>query len=82
MNLRKFFITVSNRHDLYYRWFLILLSIFAITNNLPHQLRFKYDYKIGGLWNYDNLKAPFDFPVYKTEKVIDAEKKLILEKIS
>ena len=79
MNIRKLFISLSTQHDFYYRLFVIVFSIFIITGYLPHQLRFKYDYKIGGAWNYENLKAPFDFAIYKTEKELDVEKKMIAD---
>ena len=79
MNLRKLFISLSTQHDLYYRLFVIVFSIFVITGYLPHQLRFKYDYKIGGSWNYENLRAPFDFAIYKTEKELDVEKTMITD---
>ena len=78
-NFRKLFISISTRHDLYYRMFIILFSIFIITGFLPHQLRFKYDYKIGGLWTYEKMKAPFDFAIYKSERALETERKLILD---
>ena len=79
MNIRNFFIALSTRHDLYYRVFIIVASIFIITGFLPDQLRFKYDYKTGGVWNYENLKAPFDFAIYKSEKEIDIERAMIAD---
>jgi cyclic-di-AMP phosphodiesterase PgpH len=78
MNLRKLFISISNKHDLYYRIVLITISILVITAFLPQQMRFKYDYDQGSVWNYDNLKAPFDFPLYKSRAVIEEEKNVIL----
>ena len=79
MDLRKVFIALSTRHDLYFRLFIIIASIFIITGFLPHQLRFKYDYKAGSIWNYENLKAPFDFAIYKSEQELDTERKMITE---
>ncbi len=79
MNLRKLFIEFSTRHDAYYRLFVIVCSILIITGYLPHQLRFKYDFSVGSTWNYDDLKAPFDFPIYKSDKEIESEKRLAVE---
>jgi len=79
MNLRKLFIAVSNKHDLYYRIVLITVSILVITAFLPQQTRFKYDYTPGISWHYDDLRAPFDFPIYKSAKQIDAEKMQIMK---
>ncbi len=74
MNLRKIFISISNKHDFYYRIVLVTVSILVITSLLPQQIRFKYDFKIGHSWNYEDLKAPFAFPVYKSRAEIDAER--------
>ena len=75
MKLRKVLIDISTKHDLLYRIFIVVLSIIVITNFLPHQVRFKYDYKAGGKWNYEDLKAPFDFPIYKSDNELETEKK-------
>lgn len=74
INLRKLFITISNKHDLYYRIVLITASVLLITFFLPQQVRFKYDYAPGVSWHYDDLRAPFDFPVYKNTKQLDADR--------
>lgn len=79
MNLRNIFIALSTRHDLYYRLFIVIFSIFIITGFLPDQRRFKYEYKSGGIWNYENLKAPFDFAIYKSEEELELEKKMIID---
>ena len=75
MNLRKIFISISNKHDLYYRIVLVTISILIITSFLPRQIRFKYDYKVGQPWTHEDLRAPFDFPVFKTQAELDEEKK-------
>jgi len=77
MNIRKLFIAVSNKHDLYYRIVLITFAILIITAFLPQKIRFKYEFKQGSVWHYDDLKAPFDFPIIKSSKEIDHEKEVI-----
>ncbi|CAN5408062.1 HDIG domain-containing protein [soil metagenome] len=72
-SFRKFFIAVSNKHDLYYRIVLITVSILVITAFLPQQTHFKYNFDKGNSWHYDNLRAPFDFPLYKNRKQIEEE---------
>ncbi|MBK7963869.1 MAG: HDIG domain-containing protein [Bacteroidetes bacterium] len=78
MNLRKLFIAVSNKHDLYYRIVLVTVSILVITSFLPQQVRFKYDYRLGQTWTYEELRAPFSYPVYKSSSEIDIEKEEIV----
>jgi putative nucleotidyltransferase with HDIG domain len=74
MNLRKLLILLSNKHDLLYRVVLITVSVLVITAFLPRQSRFKYDFAQGERWMYDELVAPFDFPVYKSRREIETEK--------
>ncbi|MFN6091747.1 MAG: hypothetical protein ACK44N_04955, partial [Bacteroidota bacterium] len=79
MSLRKIFIQISNKHDLYYRIVLISVSILLITYFLPQQVKFKYDFYTGEIWHYEDLRAPFDFPIYKSEKQMDADRKQIIQ---
>ena len=80
MNLRKVLISISNRHDVYYRVVLVAFSVLVITFLLPPQVRFQYDYQSGQPWNYDDLRAPVTFPLIKRPDDIDAEKAGILSK--
>jgi len=55
---------------------LILFLISAVTVFLifPKGKQFVYDYSPGTPWLHDDLIAPCDFPVYKTESEIQLEK--------
>jgi cyclic-di-AMP phosphodiesterase PgpH len=55
-----------------------MLSIALIVFFLPREGRFKYEFQKGKVWMHEDLFAPFDFPVYKTENEILAEKNRIL----
>ena len=79
MSLRKISIQISNKHDLYYRIVLISISILVITYFLPQQVKFKYNFSTAEIWHYEDLRAPFDFPIYKSEKQIDADRKQIIQ---
>lgn len=78
MNFRKLFIAISNKHDLYYRVFLLTVSVLLIAYVLPRQLRFRYSFKIGQPWSYEDLRAPFSFPVFKSTAELDAERSGIM----
>ena len=41
----------------------------------------QFSYEIGKPWRYDLLTAEFDFPVYKTDEVIERERTETLEKL-
>ncbi|MFV0469417.1 MAG: HD family phosphohydrolase [Dysgonomonas sp.] len=52
---------------------LFLVSILLITLFAPRENKFKYSYSEGKPWRYGLLTAPFDFPIYKPDKQIEAE---------
>ncbi len=56
---------------------LFLITTTAIVYLFPKGGQFKYDFSNGQLWKYDNLYAPFDFAVQKSEEEIKIEKKEI-----
>lgn len=56
---------------------MFLITTISIVYLFPKGGQFKYDFKNGQLWKYDNLYAPFDFAIQKTEEEIVIEKKEI-----
>ena len=58
---------IRNRHDLFYKVFLFLISIFLIVYLFPKEATFKYDFQRNQPWKYETLIAPYDIPVYKTD---------------
>lgn len=61
-----------------YKVILFLVATIAIVYLFPKGGQFKYDFTNGQPWKYDNLSAPFDFAVQKTETEIATEKKEII----
>jgi len=41
---------------------------------MPRSAKFAYDYRKGRTWKYETLYAQFDFPIYKTEDQLLAER--------
>ena len=68
---------------LYYRQIIRVLyfvaSIIIIVSFLPREGKFKYEFQKGKPWMHEDLIAPFDFPIYKTENEILAERNEILK---
>lgn len=60
-----------------YKIILFVITAFAIVYLFPKGGQFKYDYSKGKAWQYDNLYAPFDFALEKTEDEITEEVKAI-----
>ena len=60
--------------------FIALVAI--IVQLFPKDKQFKYQYEIGKPWSYELMTASYDFPIYKTEKQLDADKKELMENYS
>jgi putative nucleotidyltransferase with HDIG domain len=60
-----------------FKYILYLISLCCIVFFFPKGGKFKYEFQKGKPWQYDNLYAPFDFSIKKTESEIDAERKAI-----
>ena len=52
---------------------LVFISLF-----FPSGLQFDYSYSLGNKWLYDDLKAPFSFPLLKMDQDLEKEKKEVL----
>jgi hypothetical protein len=60
--------------------FLLFASTFLVVIlTIPREGRFKYEFQKGKPWMHEDLFAPFDFPVYKTDQEIFAEKNRLLK---
>ncbi|MGB5665937.1 MAG: HDIG domain-containing metalloprotein [Maribacter sp.] len=65
--------------SLIYKYFLYAVSIFCIVFFFPKGGKFKYEFQKGKPWQYENLYAPFDFSVKKSESEISEEMSKISE---
>ncbi|MBC7861624.1 MAG: hypothetical protein IAF38_01540, partial [Bacteroidia bacterium] len=67
---------LRDKHALWYKFLLYVFSVAIIVFFFPGEGAFKYELeKLSGKpWNYEQLSAPFDFPVYKTAKELAQEK--------
>ena len=62
-----------------YKVILFLITTVAIVYLFPKGGQFKYEFTKGKPWQYDNLYAPFDFAIDKSEEEIEEEIKAIEE---
>ncbi len=49
---------------------------------IPQKGKFEYEFQKGKPWMHDDLYAPFDFPIYKTEAELFSERAEILKNFS
>lgn len=59
---------------------LFAISVAVVVYLNPREVKFKYEFQKGKPWLYENLVAPFDFPILKTEDELAQERKSIVEK--
>ncbi len=76
--MNKFFRFIQLYFRTIIRIFYFGIAAMAIVFFLPREGRFKYEFQKGKPWLHENLFAPFDFPVHKSEQEILAEKNKIL----
>ena len=57
-----------------YRILLFIVSCVVIIYFFPKSGKFKYSFENGRPWQSDNLYAPFDFAIQKTDKELEEEK--------
>ncbi|MFK8054987.1 MAG: HD family phosphohydrolase [Saprospiraceae bacterium] len=58
---------------------MVLGVIVLISFMFPTSIKFDYSYEQGQRWKYDDLIAPFDFPIQKTFLELETEQTEILE---
>jgi len=70
-----------DRLPVFVNYLLILVAIGLIAFLFPDKLRFRFEYKQGKTWPYEDLYAPFDFAVPKDRSVYREEVKGLVESL-
>ena len=65
-------------HNLLVRTGLIIGTVAIIVWSLPRKEELRFHYDMGKPWMYNSFIAKFDFPIYKTDEAIKAERDSIL----
>jgi len=61
---------------------IVLAVIACISFLFPDNIKFKYQFERGRTWKYEELAAPFDFPIRKTEEQLAADRERLEEEFS
>lgn len=59
------------------RYALLALLVLFISLFFPNRVQFEYEYNYGERWRYEDLNAPFDFPILKSDEEIAQEQKAL-----
>ena len=65
------------QQSLIFKYILYISAVAFIVFFLPKGGKFKYEFQKGKPWQYENLYAPFDFSIKKTESEIEKERQEI-----
>ena len=65
--------------DVVWRVLLVLVVVVLIVWAMPRDNRPNFKVELGKPWNYNDLTATFDFPVYKSDSVVRAEQAAVLK---
>ncbi|MEQ8623986.1 MAG: HDIG domain-containing protein [Vicingaceae bacterium] len=75
--MKRLFDLIRDHHNSIFKVSLFLIAIGLIVYLFPREGKFKYEFQKGKPWQHEDLIAPFNFPIYKTDKQLDEEKELI-----
>lgn len=77
--MKNYFVRLSNQHESISRIILILITVILIVIALPKETQFNYTFQKGKPWAFENLMAPFDFAINKTEAELNEEKAAVMK---
>lgn len=77
--MKDFVNYLYRNHSLAYKLILFISATFLIVYLFPKSGKFKYNFERGKPWQSENLYAPFNFAIKKTEEEINVEKKNITD---
>ncbi|MDR2911092.1 MAG: HDIG domain-containing protein [Bacteroidales bacterium] len=66
---------------IFYWSFIFLGAAVLLYFILPGEQKFKYEYQKGFSWQHENLVAPFDFAIVKSDQELETEKAELLKSI-
>jgi putative nucleotidyltransferase with HDIG domain len=66
----------------FFRILLVVGVVVVISLLYPSDLKFKYEFERGQTWRYEDLYAPFEFPILKTQEELARERADALETLT
>jgi hypothetical protein len=77
--MKRFFKFLKDNQSYIKIGFLFVVTTVAIVYLFPADRRFKYEFDKGSPWLHEDYVAKFDFPIYKSEQALAAERDSILD---
>ena len=77
--MKRFLSYLRNHYSEISKIFLFLISVVILVLVFPKEGKFKYEFTKGKPWMHEDLIAPFDFAILKSEEEIEKEKAELLK---
>ena len=77
--MKDFINKLYRNHSLIYKGLLFICTTFLIVYLFPKSGKFKYNFEKGKPWQSENLYAPFDFAILKSDKQLEIERAEIVK---
>jgi cyclic-di-AMP phosphodiesterase PgpH len=71
----------KNNSLIFYRILLFLFTAAIIVFIFPKEGKFRYEFQRGKPWMHEDLIAPFDFPILKTDAELSQERENVLKQV-
>ena len=72
--MKKIFLFIRNQYQVIFKGFLFILAVAILVWIFPKEGLFKYEFSEGKPWLHEDLYAPFNFAISKTDENIATEK--------
>jgi cyclic-di-AMP phosphodiesterase PgpH len=79
--MRNILTYFKNNSLVIYRVLLFLLAAAIIVGVFPKEGKFRYEFQRGKPWMHEDLIAPFDFPILKTEAELAQEREAVIKQL-
>ncbi|WP_308992099.1 HDIG domain-containing metalloprotein [Mariniflexile litorale] len=77
--MEDFINKLYRNHSLIYKGLLFICTTFLIVYLFPKSGKFKYNFEKGKPWQSENLYAPFNFAIKKSDAEIASEKQVLID---
>ena len=61
----------------FFRYIFLAIFVLFISLFFPGNIEVNYKFELGNSWEYEDLRAPFAFPIQKSKNELEFEKKLL-----
>ena len=75
---KTIFKTLADNKNLIKKGFIVCIATLFIIRFFPEGRKFQYEFQQGQIWQHEDLHAPFDFGIEKTQKEIHQEREKII----